>query len=261
MRPASRMALSSLSRRGQSTDVFSVTKREKQAKQEDFTPGPGQYDPPSDSIYANTRFHSIQNRPITRYDTISSNVEFRNLRQFPQTRTISIGARDRNFNFYEDQNTPGPDMPQPETLQSMSIRIGTKRSLSQIDTVPGPGQYNPKIVRRTKGIIPINKQKGRDDIWKDETSQSVAPGPGAYDTQKPADPPKRWTNRLRYIRPLPVVQLKRTINKQKEEEAKEEEQRNRPKKLKREEIPRGLSLLRVRFEYIDENPEFEWFIL
>lgn len=242
-------ALSSMSKRGQPGEIVDPKRKGKSVKEDEYTPGPGQYNPPSDSIYANTRFHSIQSRPVVRYDTISSNIDFRNLRTFPQTRTLSIGARDRNFNFYEEKNTPGPDMPQPDTLQSMSIKIGMRRSVTEEEILPGPGQYNPKVVRRMNGIIPINKQKEREDLWKDEKSQSVTPGPGAYDTQKPADPPKRWTNRLRYIRPLPVVQLKRTIIKQQQEEAAEQAEQ-----AKREERRRthGLSLLRVKFDYIDE---------
>lgn len=243
-------ALSSMSRRVQSTEVLSAKKKAQKFKEEEFTPGPGQYNPPSDSIYCNTRFHSIQSRPVVRYDTVSSNIDFRNLRTFPQTRTLSIGERDRTFNFYEDKNTPGPDMPQPDTLQSMSIKIGVRRSITEEDILPGPGQYNPNVVRRPKNIIPINKQKERDDLWKEEKSQSVAPGPGAYDTQKPADPPKRWTNRLRNIRPLPVVQLKRTIIKQKqEEEAQQAEQAKREARRK----THGLSLLRVKFDYTTDD--------
>jgi hypothetical protein len=48
----------------------------------------------------------------------------------------------------------------------------------------------------------MEKEKDRGNIF---ASTVVSPGPGAYDPLPPLDAPKRWTVKLRKVKPIPVL--------------------------------------------------------
>jgi len=59
-------------------------------------------------------------------------------------------------------------------------------------------------------VLRMDRGSPRRDIW---VSKAAAPPPGSYDPTPPLSRPKRWTSRLRNLRPTPVIQLKRTLAK------------------------------------------------
>jgi hypothetical protein len=54
----------------------------------------------------------------------------------------------------------------------------------------------------------MEKAAPRGKLW---VSGVVSPGPGTYDVGPEIQRPKKWTHKLRKVRPLPVMQLKRNM--------------------------------------------------
>jgi hypothetical protein len=170
----------------------------------DKTPGPGTYDIHPDGAHQPS--HVIQLRPNVRHDTISSQIDIPNLRSFPQTRPQTIGIR-RTLTYYYADPTPGPALPQPETLCKPQITIGNQIPPPAPQAIPGPGSYDPILDRPSRSVLSMRRSAARGDLW---ASTVISPDPGTYDVgQVYVRPTKKWTRKLLNAMPLPVRQLKR----------------------------------------------------
>jgi hypothetical protein len=168
-----------------------------------LTPGPGAYNVSRSSL--SNRAHYIQARkPFSMAkDTVDS--ELVDLRRFPESKGVSIGLR-RSAVFSKLERSPGPYMSQPATIQTMPIRIGIRPVTRFTNGVPGPGEYNPYAYERLRSSISMGKGSSERFIWPDSDR---TPGPGAYNITKQLGRPKKWSRKLRNVKPVPVIQLDR----------------------------------------------------
>lgn len=172
------------------------------------TPGPGTYNPISVTFNPNGG-HFIQERRPAKDLSETSGLDFHYVPSFRPTRTTTIGQRGQ-LKFYESPDTPGPALPQETILPPIEIKIGQRREGKICDeNIPGPGQYVPQEVTKTIPLKLESRPK-RPNLWGKLPEN---PGPGAYDVGVPVEPPKRWASRLRNCKPMPVMQLKRTLNR------------------------------------------------
>jgi hypothetical protein len=169
----------------------------------DNTPGPGTYDPQTDTT---CRSHMIQSRRPEIHDSLSAGIDFSNIRSFPQIRANTIGVRRGPF-YHEFDDTPGPALPPSETLPVPPITIGSQIPSPTRMHVPGPGAYDPAEPRSKRAVPSMERAVPRGELW---VSAIASPGPGTYDIVPVLQTPKKWTNVLRNVRPIPVVQLRRT---------------------------------------------------
>jgi hypothetical protein len=143
---------------------------------------------------------------LSRDETATTDIEFANIQRFPQPRAQTIGLRGE-LRYYEAEPTPGPGCPQPPTLPATRISIGPQLQPSRDRELPPPGAYDPAEMRPSRSVMPMERAMGRSELW---ASTVTSPGPGTYDIVPSLNPPKKWTDRLRGVRPLPVKQLKRS---------------------------------------------------
>lgn len=186
------------------------------------TPGPGFYDIPISSFDKTLHSHSIQNRTEINQQSDAAEICFYDVNYesvMPQRLKTSIGKSKREdiFGYGGSKTssslskTPGPSMPQPETLPPNPIKIGVKLKQSNYENIsPGPACYHPKNPERALLSSSMKNSHSKREVSIFSPVSDV-PGPGSYDPTPPLQRPKRWASRLRNIKPLPVCQLKRTI--------------------------------------------------
>ncbi|KAK8866254.1 hypothetical protein M9Y10_009213 [Tritrichomonas musculus] len=186
------------------------------------TPGPGFYNIPTSSFDKNNHSHSIQSRTKIDQPSDAATLSFYDVNYksvLPQRMPTSIGKSKREdifgYGCSKSSNiiskTPGPSMPQPETLPSNPIKIGVKpKQFDKENISPGPASYNPQSSEPTKNVFSMKNSHSKREV-SIFTPTSDVPGPGSYDPTPPLQRPKRWASRLKNIKPIPVIQLKRTI--------------------------------------------------
>lgn len=186
------------------------------------TPGPGFYNVPISSFDKTRHSHSIQNRTKIDQQSDAAAINFYDVNYesvMPQRLATSISRSKREdiFGYGSSKTsnslskTPGPSMPQPETLPSNPIKIGVKLKQSNYESIsPGPASYNPKNSESIQNVVSMKNSHSKREVSIFSPVSDV-PGPGSYDPTPPLQRPKRWASRLKNIKPIPVIQLKRTI--------------------------------------------------
>ena len=169
-------------------------------------PGPGSYNPPSDSILSSSISYTIKSKVESDYSSITSNIQLFNLPKLDSSPKFTIQKRDELF-YYIQSDAPSPNCLLPSTLKQNNIKIGSKlKNIFDTSISPGPGQYNPFNLRR-KSYTSMDRFVKRDEIWK---ISNDSPGPASYDPVPPPPRPRRWTNFLKNSNPhLPIKLTKR----------------------------------------------------
>lgn len=165
------------------------------------TPGPGQYNIPFQGINRNCS-SAIGHRPEVSYSTITSGVDFRASRVFPEIRKSTIGATSSRH-FYDRDETPAPTY-FPPGLTPQKITIGQKYPDKPSDLKVGPADYSPVAVDLPNNpaysfprsqLVKRGLEDNRPCSGIDSTSET--PGPGSYNVIPELRRPKRWTEKLR----------------------------------------------------------------
>ncbi|OHT04878.1 hypothetical protein TRFO_27553 [Tritrichomonas foetus] len=179
------------------------------------TPGPGFYNVPDSSINKN-KTHHIQSRTPNTYPTDAVDVTFHDVKLQHNLRLCSsIGSR-KKLKYFDNPKTPGPSMPQPETLPKNPIIIGLKLKAIEDTTLPGPASYCIKENIKPNLVVSMKNDKTKRESFFTSKSEP-GPGPGTYNPYPEIQRPKRWASKLRNVKSIPVAQLKRTLKKKKEE--------------------------------------------
>lgn len=153
-------------------------------------PGPGAYEIATKNC---TIPHKIQNRPETRYETISTNIDYLDLKPFSRS-SSSAQKRGAIRSPYTTNDVPGPTYVPPALIDTgKKITIGKRVSVKYTTDVPGPGEYNPIRPSTTACSIP---RSGQRSLWE---GKEVSPGPGMYDVVPKLKKPKRWASKLRVL--------------------------------------------------------------
>jgi hypothetical protein len=175
---------------GQDALAITIGPRLKYPTMTDDPPGPGAYDPVSETLDLDIP-HRIPNRPETTYATLSSEVDFMGLRPF--TRPVTrIGYRG-SLDFYVPTEGGAPTFC-PTFATSGGVTIGVRAEQSDETDPPGPGEYNDfDGVRPKTAAFSMPKSVSRE-IWP---KPPEAPGPGQYDVVPVLSKPKRWAGKLR----------------------------------------------------------------
>jgi hypothetical protein len=134
------------------------------------------------------RNHAIQECTFGVNQIPPSSVDSAALRSFPQSAPMTIGTR-RPLQCWAAPTTPAPELPQPPTLPTSRITIGSRQAKRYDRAPPGLGTYSPAMRARARSVNAMNLEAARSDIW---VSSIVAPPPGTYDPIPPLGPPKKW---------------------------------------------------------------------
>ncbi|EAX98139.1 hypothetical protein TVAG_332490 [Trichomonas vaginalis G3] len=165
------------------------------------TPGPGQYNIPVVGITRNCS-SAIGHRSETNYATITSGVDYRSNRVFPEIRRSTIGAS-TNVHFYDRDETPAPTYV-PPGLTPQKITIGQKYQERSLDYNVGPADYTPVAIDLPNlpaysfpraQLVKRGLNDNRPCPGLDSTSET--PGPGSYNVVPELRRPKKWTEKLR----------------------------------------------------------------
>lgn len=171
-------------------------------------PGPGAYD-----IFNNTKPISSRIAPTAQFrsasldkgiasafnndETLTSNIDFIDNRQFPQSKPVYIGVRTKH-DFYDIIDSPGPSYvpPLPDTrihhrILSSGRDYNSESAKANTDPI-GPGAYNVKYTLLTKRepSYNIGDSSSRGN-WMTASESSV--GPGSYNPVVTTKKEPQWS--------------------------------------------------------------------
>ena len=171
---------------------WTIGSSRKAPKHQDTTPGPGEYDVDK-SMRSPHVGRCISPRRERNYRTLTSDIDFPNLRQFPAQRRFSVGNRSDTMCCMPAEKT-GEYMGDLPTLSTRSHKISSRREERPNDN-PGPGTYSPEY-KPAPMLTTISRRTDRE-IFK--PAEPDTPGPGSYDLVERLRTP-RWFARMRVTR-------------------------------------------------------------
>ena len=167
------------------------------------SPGPGSYTV-KPSTFVIDMPHTIQRRPETSYETMTSDIDFLDLQNFTGPK-ISIGDVG-NVKFFKPDDNPPPEY-LPTTPKIKSMTIGPKIPFKfGDDTIPGPGEYNPNEVNRPKSAAFSFTKSSERNVWA-QNDMLYNPGPGQYNVIPELKKPKRWAEKLQVHPKIKIQRL------------------------------------------------------
>jgi len=177
---------------GTSTPHWTIPSSRKDPPPPIETPGPGQYQ--YSTIEKDSKIpHVISNKEERKYESITSTIDYIDVRVFPKIRPVSMGHI-TGKHFYDQPETPPPTYSPPSTL-GKTVAIRQKHPEKEKDPIPGPASYSPQDPqRRSSPCFSFSKTKSR--MLPIEKSDDI-PGPGAYNVTPTLRKAPRWTEKLR----------------------------------------------------------------
>jgi hypothetical protein len=181
---------------GANSPAWTIGSSRKPPKPLPDTPAPCQYDPPIEACKTQVT-HTIQARESPNYGTITTNVEFPDLREFPSPPLVRIHEHD-GTSFIPKVSSPGPSYSPSDVRRKhdyTSHKIEELHRVRRSPGTPGPADYEPIDPGRPTSplfAMPQAPVKRFHDEKVDPT-----PGPGEYQIGPEVRRPATWTERLR----------------------------------------------------------------
>lgn len=153
-------------------------------------PGPGYYDWQSNE--KRSIGHQITDRGITKYDTSTSNIDFRMTHEFPKLKPVTIGINDGR-GYIPKVESPDPSYSPPVFGSDTTARIYERHEPKDRTSLPGPGSYSPVFSanHRSPGYVMPRIPNTR------HSNPELHPGPGSYNITSDIKPAPKWTNKFR----------------------------------------------------------------
>ncbi|OHS93316.1 hypothetical protein TRFO_11950 [Tritrichomonas foetus] len=150
-------------------------------KQSIFMPGPGAYDPPRQPLSHRFRTAISNYYPEKDFSTLTSEIDYRSERQFPETRPMTVGTRP-NRALWDVINSPPPNYINKRPFADVpSHKIQSRHGVAKIEPFPGPGTYDPTPVNEfvhTTHLVMGNERRGH---WMVNENN---PSPADYSPEK-----------------------------------------------------------------------------
>lgn len=179
---------------GGSAPKWSIVTSRHDPRPTDPTPGPGHYQINS-SIGNKKSGPLIGEKPEIDYRTVTSEIDFRTRKTFPEIRPMTIGTRSRLQYGHQSEEPREPVYMMASSFTNpywRGARITERVPERAPDPTPSPSRYSP--INPMLKITPVfSLPRGRDlDIPRIDDS----PGPGTYDLSAPVKTYTRWSERL-----------------------------------------------------------------
>ena len=155
------------------------------------SPGPAAYD--TFELSRSSPCFSLRSRPEVDYSTVTSNIEFPNIRQYPRKLEKHIGLRN-STQFWQKSDTPAPQL--TSTAFDKPKIVIKQKPVEHIEETPGPGQYSPRS-KSPMYLATFSKQKHRDTF---NTRRSLSPGPAKYNINRSLISNEKWKGAIRPIK-------------------------------------------------------------
>lgn len=155
-------------------------------------PGPGEYEITNINEYRKIKYVFPKSRPQTVTVSPTANVEFSNYRSFPEIKEMHIFNKSK-FEFYDVIESPGPEYVPKETITQIPHKISVKeRDDSDLKNAHiGPGSYTLKYPYMPRDpAFNFYGPKRRDDWIADHRNH---PGPGEYNPNIVKKREPEWT--------------------------------------------------------------------
>lgn len=193
---------------GASTPRWTIPSSRKGPKPPPDYPPPGQYDVPLEPF--NQKYHhSIQEREITDYRTITSNIDYIYHPYFPKKDSFkhnfvpTVPDDEKKISFIGKSDSPGPGYNirevQPRTDYYKKHNIGKHEPPKEpiVESSPSPQDYSPVIVSLPRSpAYSFEKIVVSDEGKPARPVDLGTPGPGAYNVGPQVRRPPRWAEKL-----------------------------------------------------------------
>jgi hypothetical protein len=160
-------------------------------------PGPNHYDVPLLPFHTQLS-HTIQEREFPDYRTVTTDIDFVEIRKFPDIRSRTIGVDD-GTSFVQPSDAPGPSYFPDDYVPKHNYRrhaIASRHDLRP-DVIPSPGDYDPTDPGRPSSPV-ISMKTGAIKRFHDLRRDQV-PGPGEYQIGPVLKRAPNWSQKLRVM--------------------------------------------------------------
>lgn len=179
---------------GASAPKWSIVTSRHESRPTEPTPGPGHYQVPS-TIGNKKSGHVIGEKSEVDYRTVTSEIDYRSQKTFPEIRPMTIGTRSRLQYGYQTDEVHEPVYMMTSCFTNpywRGTRITERVPEKTPDPTPSPSRYNP-VNPMLKTAPAFSLSRGRD---LEPRAVDDSPGPGTYDVSAPIKTYTRWSERL-----------------------------------------------------------------